>query len=145
MKYLTPIVLILLLAGCTAPNTPTPAANITTRPPFSVTVVVETNTPRVPPLPTPTAGCAGAPLSRMILGRPGRVTEDEGTLNLRQTPNRTGRILRVLQPLALFTVLSGPTCADDFAWYQVRYQTSEGWVAEGDARIYYIEPYEPGG
>jgi len=44
----------------------------------------------------------------------------------------------------VFMVLDGPRCADDYAWYYVRYRNTRGWVAEGEPGLYYVEPYLPG-
>jgi uncharacterized protein YraI len=39
-----------------------------------------------------------------------------------------------------FTVLAGPTCANGMNWWQVNYNGTVGWTAEGDASGYWLEP-----
>jgi SH3-like domain-containing protein len=74
----------------------------------------------------------------------GRVTENGRQLNLRGTPSTTATIIRKLDPGVIFEVIAGPRCAEGYAWFQIRFGASEGWIAEGDAREYYVEPYQTG-
>jgi uncharacterized protein YraI len=42
---------------------------------------------------------------------------------------------------AVFDVIAGPECSDGYFWFQVDYQGTQGWVAEGDSTSYFTEPY----
>ena len=87
------------------------------------------------------AQCLGTPTSQLQLTRPGRVTFTNGTpVNIRQSPggDKTGT-----EPEgATFIVNDGPTCKDGYAWWYLNFDAdgAYGWVAEGDAQQYYIEP-----
>lgn len=132
------------LAAACAPRTTPPQA--TQSPPTEVaalptmTLYVQ---PTVPPTPTPV--CPGAPRTRLILQeRAWVLPDDPRPVNMRSQPG-TGNTLVVQIPIkAVFFVLDGPTCLDDYAWFQVRYNNKTGWVAEGDLTSYYVEPYLPG-
>ena len=43
---------------------------------------------------------------------------------------------------AEFDVLDGPICADGFAWWQVHFENTTGWTAEGQDENYWLEPVE---
>lgn len=66
------------------------------------------------------------------------------TLNLREGPGTDFPTLKRLDPGENLFVLEGPACADGYTWYKVIHRGTEGWVAEGDTRRYYVEPYLPG-
>lgn len=67
--------------------------------------------------------------------------EDPQPLNIRSVPGLDGRILAVLHSLDVFFVIDGPRCADNYTWFKVRSGTNEGWIAEGEPGLYYVEPY----
>lgn len=88
--------------------------------------------------------CDGAPKTNIIVHERARVTNDDPQpLNVRETPGTNGRILEQLESLDIFMVIDGPRCANNFTWYRIRVGDTEGWVAEGDDAMYYIEPYTP--
>lgn len=88
--------------------------------------------------------CESAPPTYLILHERGQVTnEDPQPLNIRSGPGLDGRILAVLHSLDVFFVIDGPRCADDYTWFKVRSQGVEGWIAEGEPGLYYVEPYLP--
>lgn len=88
--------------------------------------------------------CPAAPPSRMTVGQAGRVTFTDGTpTRLRAAP--TGTILQLMPEGTPFIVIAGPQCQGELAWWQVRLSTGEtGWVAEGEASRYFIEPMPEG-
>ncbi|MEM9951811.1 MAG: SH3 domain-containing protein [Chloroflexota bacterium] len=143
------IVLQLVLVACTfeSPDTvsSTPVTGVTP-------IVMSTATPSIietTPIPLITArdpvNCPNTPESRLIIQDRGRVTDNnDETLNLRNGPGTSFDILLALDPLEQFIVIDGPTCADGFAWFRVRYFGRIGWIAEGDAEEYYVEPYLTG-
>lgn len=131
------------ISGCDLrPVSPSPSPTI------SVGIAFATATPTHTPSPvasiTPAPRCEGAPPTRMIVQERGRVTkvapDDTETLNMRAGPSISETVLRRINPGELFFVLGGPTCADGYTWFQVVYRGREGWVAEGDANRYFIEP-----
>ncbi len=58
------------------------------------------------------------------------------TMRLRADPDKSGRVLTVLNKNLPVFILAGPTCADGLNWWQVRAQysnttsTVDGWLAE---------------
>lgn len=44
---------------------------------------------------------------------------------------------------AVITVIGGPVCADDIVWWQIDFDGTTGWTAEGEGGAYYIEPLPP--
>jgi hypothetical protein len=88
--------------------------------------------------------CESAPPTYLILHERGQVTnEDPQPLNIRSEAGLAGRILAVLHSLDIFLVIDGPRCADDYTWFKVRSRSVEGWIAEGEPGLYYVEPYLP--
>ena len=88
--------------------------------------------------------CESAPPTYLILHERGQVTnEDPQPLNIRNGPGLDGRIVAVLHSLDIFFVIDGPRCADDYTWFKVRAGGVEGWIAEGEPGLYYVEPYLP--
>ncbi len=99
--------------------------------------------PTPPPAPTPL--CPGAPKERLILQERGIVLPDDPRpINMRSDPGTENRVLVQIPIRAIFYVIDGPVCSDDFTWYKIRYKGREGWIAEGDLTSYYVEPYLPG-
>ena len=84
------------------------------------------------------AQCPGAPLSRLTVGGTGHVTP--GTPNLiRSQPG--GATIGSIPGGAAFSVLQGPTCTSDgIAWWQVNYNGTIGWTAEGQGTTYFLQP-----
>jgi SH3 domain-containing protein len=96
--------------------------------------------PTPPPSPTPI--CPAAPKERLILQARGRVLPDDPRpINMRSAPGTSNSVLVQIPVRAIFFVLDGPVCSGNFAWFKIRYQGREGWIAEGDLSSYYVEPY----
>ncbi len=92
-----------------------------------------------------TPECQNAPRSRLIIHERGRVTdEDPSRLRMRSGPGTQNTIVAQLAVDTVFFVLEGPVCGDTYAWWRVRYRDQEGWIAEGEPGLYYVEPYLPG-
>lgn len=93
---------------------------------------------------TPTLACPDAPPTRLILHERGRVSdEDERSSFVRSAPGTQNDDVLSLPVGAIFLVLDGPVCEGDYAWFLIRYRTTEGWIAEGESDLYYVEPYLP--
>ncbi len=86
--------------------------------------------------------CPGAPPSRLIPGETAIVLPDDPTpLRMRAEPSLSARVVRELSINTRLNVIGGPTCADGYLWYRVEMVGGvgrSGWVAEGDARQYFI-------
>lgn len=138
--------------------TPTPSAEAATRDPelIPTRTALPSRTaiwlPSPTPPRTPSPICDDAPASRLIVGERARVlSDDPRPLNLRMRPEREAAATTVIAQIpigALFYVLEGPVCAEQFAWFQVAYRdgdkTTIGWIAEGQNASYFVEPYPPG-
>lgn len=86
--------------------------------------------------------CESAPPTYLILHERGQVTDDDPKpLNLRDAPSLEGERVAVLQTLDIFLVIDGPRCADNYTWFKVRAGGVEAWIAEGEQKLYYVQPY----
>ncbi|MFC1961101.1 hypothetical protein ACFLYO_10365 [Chloroflexota bacterium] len=85
--------------------------------------------------------CPGSPPVRLTAGEMGRVTPGSGN-RLRDQPTTAGAEVGFIPGGAAFTVLAGPVCADDFAWWQVAYGDVTGWTVEGSDADYWLEPVD---
>jgi len=150
--YLLWLIVAVLLSACSMSSavpseTPTQADIVPVSSEPSDTPA-PTNTPFVMPTapPPPTPMCEDAPRTRLTSGERGRVLDnDPRPVNIRSLPGVNTRIVAAIPPDAIFFVIEGPRCEEDYAWYYVRYQRTEGWIAEGDPTSYYVEPYPPAG
>jgi len=140
------LTLFLILTACST-NTATPSPTMAIA---GVTVVAESPITAteaiVPPSSAPVIeDCPNAPPIRLIVQERGRVSdEDDRTLNLREGPGTSFAVIFAIEPNELFFVLDGPECDGEYAWFRVQYRNYTGWIAEGDADVYYVEPYLPG-
>jgi hypothetical protein len=87
----------------------------------------------------PAASCPGALPPRLDVGKLARVVPNTSPNNLRDNPV-SGAALSQIPAGGVFTVLDGPTCANSMNWWQVNYNGTIGWTAEGDANGYWLEP-----
>ncbi|GAB4511611.1 MAG: hypothetical protein OHK0046_09940 [Anaerolineae bacterium] len=125
-----------------APEQPT-ATPLPTTPTFSPLAITPFVQAAAAP---PTPACVNVPQTRLIVEERGMVSdEDENVLNVRQEPGTEGtKILGVLEVYDTFLVREGPRCADGYAWFRVEGLKVNGWIAEGDFDVYYVEPYLAG-
>ena len=94
---------------------------------------------------TPTAACPPAPPSRLILRERARVSlSDPRPLNLRSGIGTVSDVITQIPAGAVFYVLEGPQCSQNYAWYRVEYNDRTGWIAEGDSTAYFVEVFPPG-
>lgn len=160
------VLILIVITGC-APRQANTAAATATQPAADTPEPRQTNTPEPSLTPTSTivaiilpgqAGtpfefpsavgsasvCESAPPTYMILHERGQVTNDDPQpLNIRDEPGLNGDIVEVLHSLDVFLVIDGPRCADNYTWFKVRENGVEGWIAEGEPGLYYVEPYIP--
>jgi hypothetical protein len=168
IRLLVLLILGLLMTGCDPDVTPSPsptivtgrttptqpvesASNTPTELPTRVATLVPQ--PSATPSPfrfssvdaTPTLACPDAPPTRLILHERGRVSdEDERSSFLRTSPGTQNDDVLSLAVGSIFLVLDGPVCEGGYAWFLIRYRRTEGWIAEGEPGLYYVEPYLPG-
>ena len=90
---------------------------------------------------TTTTQCEGTQVSRLREGFYGRVTDNGFANNLRSEPSLTANLLAQIPPDETFAIITGPVCAEGYAWWEISYQGQEGWTAEGNDRTYWLEPY----
>lgn len=94
----------------------------------------------LPPTGQPEDACANVVAPRLQAGMQARVIPGTSANNLRSAPGTGAGSLGQINPGEAFTVLDGPTCADGLNWYQVDFNGTQGWTAEGDAGGYWLEP-----
>lgn len=83
--------------------------------------------------------CPGAPPQRMTINQRGYACTRSDPVRLRTAPAKSASTLLELYPGAQFTVIGGPSCSDNWSWWNVRLDDGmTGWMAEGgDA----VDPY----
>ncbi|MBI1279036.1 MAG: TIR domain-containing protein [Anaerolineaceae bacterium] len=137
--------LITFSRKCCVPRTLTDEENIQ----FGLS----TATPAPSPTPAP-ASCTSDLPSRLYPGARGRVTSsdtDTTAVSVRRGPATTYERIGRVSPGQTFQVVSGPTCGEGMAWFEVLYGIGavRGWLAEGQAGVYFVEPiygaYDAGG
>lgn len=122
------------------------------QPPATVPAPTRTPSPTAAnETPTLTVACPDAPPNRLVVGERGRVVvDDPRPLNIRAGAGTSNAIIGQIPTQGLFVVLDGPRCSQRYAWYQVSYRdpatddTTDGWIAEGDVNVYFVELYPPG-
>lgn len=140
---------VLTVLPTSAPDTPSPATLTAVATPITMavkpTTIVPTPTPvpALPPLPQSTGNnlCPDTQPSILMPGRQGRVSTASAAPNrVRSEPSTAGAIIGEIPAGAYFDVLAGPACAQGWAWFQVRTEKLEGWMAEGLADEYWVQP-----
>ena len=139
--------IVLGLAACARAPASTPTATTLLRlTPEPSPTATQVATLAVFPTLTPHIFCENVQESILIVGERGRVTltEDGRWLNLRAGPGTENDVIAQMAPLEDFLVLDGVTCGGPYAWYQVDYRGTVGWIAEGYEGQYFAEPWLPG-
>ena len=104
--------------------------------------------PSLQPKPTvaPPVGmvvCPGALPTRLTVGVVGR-SATTGSINIHEMPDINSAVAGLLLPGAQFEVIGGPECSLNRTWWEITYQSRAGvvtgWVVEGDAAEYWLEP-----
>jgi WD40 repeat protein len=102
-------------------------------------VVEEGETPpSLTPVEPAAVNCDGMP-PRLTIGRQGRVLEGEAlTVYSRSNANSVNG---EIQAGGIFSVLDEPTCdSSNRIWWPVAHEAVEGWILEGMAGTYFVEP-----
>lgn len=102
------------------------------------------------PTPNPSVNCpppgdAAYLPPRLTIGQQARVTEGGIPNLLRDGPGQSGKLLGEIPSGGVFNVLDGPRCStlDKIIWWQVNYNGTVGWTAEGQTGSYWLEPLSP--
>ncbi|HEX2906063.1 MAG TPA: SH3 domain-containing protein [Phototrophicaceae bacterium] len=85
--------------------------------------------------------CDGFLASRLVVGQTGRVTPGSSN-NLRAEPSTEAERVGQIPGEGVFTVLEGPVCGENTAWWQVDYGGVVGWTVEGLDGEYWVEPVD---
>ena len=86
--------------------------------------------------------CPGAMRPRLSFEMPARVTYTDGRpLNVRAEPGYSGEIIRQIPEGFQLYIYLGPECVDEVYWWSFYDEGVQGWVAEGDEGMYYLEPW----
>jgi hypothetical protein len=89
------------------------------------------------------SACAGF-ASRLQVGTIARVLPGDPN-NIRALPSSGAERVGQIPAGASFTVIGGPTCADNLTWWQVNFNGIIGWTAEAAANgVYWLEPVSGG-
>ncbi len=83
--------------------------------------------------------CDASVPSRLVIGGMGRVTPGIPN-NLRAGAGTSTAYVGEIPPGGVFTILEGPRCASNLAWWKVSYNGLIGWTPEGQAGSYWVEP-----
>ena len=87
----------------------------------------------------PPIACLTELPSRLIIGRSAHVLPG-GSNNMRDAANVNANLLLQIPEGANMTVLDGPTCVNNLAWWQVNYNGTIGWTVEGSGIDYWLSP-----
>lgn len=138
--------LIVSLAACARAPGLEPTATTVLRLTAERTAAAPVATAVVYPTLTPQLYCGGVTESLLVVGERGRVTltEDGRWLNLRAGAGTDKDVIAQLAPLDDFMVLDGVRCAGPYAWFQIDFRGTVGWIAEGFEGQYYAEPWLTG-
>jgi hypothetical protein len=122
--------------------------------PFSQNISTAASTPismpSPPPGPGPTSLTTPTPVNcgnnlppRLKVGGNGRVTPGDPN-NFRDGPSLSAKDIGDIPGGASFSILAGPVCANNMAWWQVNYNGQVGWTSEGSGNTYWLEPLPNG-
>ncbi len=85
--------------------------------------------------------CGDAPPSRLAVGGQGWVSFFDGEpLSVREAPGLNTSRLAALREGTRFDILEGPICANGFQWWRIQTAAVSGWIAEGQADVYFVAP-----
>ncbi|MCB9452222.1 MAG: SH3 domain-containing protein [Anaerolineaceae bacterium] len=87
------------------------------------------------PVPSPTPGCA-APLNLSV----GDTAYVRGGTYVRYGPDASSPYVNYYAEAVTVTIIGGPSCDQNYNWWQVRGPGNDGWVAEGRPGAYWITP-----
>jgi SH3-like domain-containing protein len=80
----------------------------------------------------------------LALGQTAFVTADGDNLNMRASANTNASVLAILPAGTTFTIIGGPVSNQGFVWWQINYNNTIGYVAEGSGGEMWIAPTASG-
>lgn len=80
--------------------------------------------------------------SPVAAGDRARVTCSGGSNRLRSCPTLNCSVIGQIPPCGEISVFGGPVDHDGYRWWEVEYQGTIGWTAEGDGTTYWLEPID---
>lgn len=83
--------------------------------------------------------CPGSPATRLSLNRQAAVIYNP-SVRMRSDPGLEAQILQEVTYGTTVSITGGPACVSDLLWWQVQLNSTVGWIAEGQAGAYYLEP-----
>ncbi len=83
--------------------------------------------------------CPGSPPTRLGLNRQAAVIFSP-SVRMRSDPGLEAQILQEVASGIAITITGGPACVSNLLWWQVQLNSTVGWIAEGQAGAYYLEP-----
>jgi hypothetical protein len=87
----------------------------------------------------PAADCNAPQPAHLGVGGGAYVVADD--LTIYKSPSRGAPVVRRIDSQARMTVVDGPVCAEGFLWWRVVTPKGyDGWIIEGDANGYYVNP-----
>jgi hypothetical protein len=85
--------------------------------------------------------------TQLKAGSQAEVSSESDTPNrVRSDPGTAGEIIALLYPGAVVDLIEGPVCTDGLIFWKVKSNAipgGEGWTAEGDGTVYWLEPKVP--
>lgn len=87
--------------------------------------------------------CIGLRPPHVIVGERGRVISTVGN-NLRAEPTANSELIAPMPQGTEFLVMGGPTCAEEYRWWQVQVNDVVGWTIETGYNDYALMPIFPG-
>jgi len=105
---------------------------------WQLTFIELTETELAPP-----TSCDGAPQIRLITGISARVIAETVPNRIRSQPTTTAPIVGEIAGGDSFEVRGGPVCAEGYTWFQIQYNGTTGWTAEGTGNTYFVRPDTP--
>jgi WD40 repeat protein len=78
--------------------------------------------------------------TQLIAGIQAQVTPGVQPNNLRSEPRSDAELTGQIPAGAVFEIIAGPQCANGLVWWQVDFDGTIGWTAEGEGGTYWLEP-----
>jgi uncharacterized protein YraI len=97
--------------------------------------------PVEPTTPDETVSCLELLPTRLEVDMTAQLRPVFGQLNVRSGPALTHPVINQVSSGQVFTVTGGPECGpQNLTWWQVAYDATTGWVAEGRNNVYFLQP-----
>ena len=83
--------------------------------------------------------CPNMLLPNLMVGEMGRVVDGVTGLHVRTEPNTDSSEIARMGGGDNFTVIDGPVCADGYVWWQLQFDSTTGWAAQGEDQTAWLE------